>query len=116
MRQITIPAGQRTVVYRRRFSSIPQEVSFSASGSSVTGTVERVGSRWILGRTNESFPLGTHNTVRKGYWDTFFEVFVTPDREVTVTVPRARMMRRLLITALALSVILIAVVFTLTRG
>lgn len=114
MRQITIPAGQRTLIYRRRFSSIPQQVEFTATAAG--GTVERVGSRWILGRTHDSVPLVEHNSVRKGYWDTFFEIFVTPDREVTVTVPRARMLRRVVIGALAVSVVVIAVVLAVTRA
>ncbi len=114
MRQITIPAGQRTLVYRRRFSSIPQQIEFTSS--SPGGTVERVGSRWILGRTHESLPLAERNSVRKGYWDTFFEIFVTPEREVTVTVPRARLLRRVLIGSLVAAVIVIAVVVTLTQG
>lgn len=109
MRQITIPGGQRTLIYRRRFSSIPQDVTFTTTGASVTGTVERVGSRWILGRTHESVPLAARTTVRKGYWDTFFEIFVTPDREVTVMVAGARMARPLLIGGLALAVVAIAI-------
>jgi hypothetical protein len=111
MREITIPAGQRTLVYRRRFSSIPQEIEFTSS--SAGGTVERVGSRWILGRTHREQPLAVANRVRKGYWDTFFEVFVTPAQPVVVTVPRPRMRGVLLIAALVVLVVAIAVVIAM---
>lgn len=118
MRRISIPAEQRTLVFRRRYSSLPQEIEFTAEsdGGPVSGKVERIGSRWILGRTQQTFALAAHNVVDKGYWDTFFEVFVTPDRAVTVTVPRARMVRRVLIGSLVLAVILIAVVLAVTQG
>lgn len=108
MREIAIPAGQRTLVYRRRFSSIPQEIEFTSS--SAGGTVERVGSRWILGRTRSEQPLAAVNRVRKGYWDTFFEVFVTPTQHVEVLVQRPRMRRFALVLALAVAVALVAVV------
>jgi len=113
MRQLTIPAGKRTLVFRRRFSSIPQDIEFTAAaadGRSPQGTVERIGSRWILGRTATEQPLAQVNRLRKGYWDTFFEVFVTPVESVEVTVSRPRMRRAVLILALVLVVGVIAVV------
>jgi hypothetical protein len=117
MRRISIPAGQCTLVFRRRFSSLPQEIEFTAeSDGVVSGKVERVGSRWILGRTQQTFALAAHNIVHKGYWDTFFEVFVTPDPAVTISIARPHLVRRLLITTLVLAVIVTAVVFALTRG
>lgn len=111
MRQITIPAGQRKLVYRRRFSSLPQEIEFTST--SAGGTVERVGSRWILGRTRSEQPLAAANRVQKGYWDTFFEVFVTPAQPVVVTVLRPRLRRAVLILALAVGVAIVAVVVTM---
>ncbi|MBI5158012.1 MAG: hypothetical protein HZA58_08390 [Acidimicrobiia bacterium] len=108
MRTITIPAGARTLVFRRRFSSLPRTIRFDADAPG--GTVERIGSRWILGRTPSTGPLQSHNEVRKGYWDTFFEIFVTPDRPVRVTIARPRLARRLLIGSLALAVVAAAAV------
>jgi hypothetical protein len=114
MRQIIIAAGERTRVFRRSFSSLPQEIEFTAAprnpGEPVSGTVERVGSRWVLGRTRGKQPLAPHNRVRKGYWDTFFEVFVTPMQPVILTVERPRLRRVLLIAALVVLVAAIAVV------
>ncbi len=110
-RTITLEPGVRTLVFRRRFSSLPQVFEFSAAavnGGSVAGTIERVGSRWILGRTHSSSPLLVQNEVRKGYWDTFFEVFVTAAVPVQVVVPRARLSHRVLIGALVVAVIVAA--------
>lgn len=107
-RQITIAAGERTRVFRRRFSSLPEEIEFTSS--SAGGTVERVGSRWILGRTHSEQPLAGTNRVQKGYWDTIFEVFVTPAQPVVVTVHRPKLRWFVPILALAVGVAVIAVV------
>jgi len=105
-RTLAISAGARTRLFRRRFSSLPQTIKFDADESG--GVVERVGSRWIMGRTRSTSPLQLHNEVHKGYWDTFFDIYVTPDRPVRVTIDRPRLARRLLITSLALVVVAIA--------
>jgi hypothetical protein len=110
MRQITIPAGERTRVFQRRFSSIPQEVAFTVTGDRISGKVERIGSRWILGRTRSEQPLAPVNRLRKGYWDTFYEVFVVSDYPVVVEVARPRMARLVLVLALVVLVAAVAVI------
>lgn len=110
-RTLKLEPRVRTRVIRRGFSSLPQVFEFTASaeqGGEVSGTVERVGSRWILGRTNTSFPLRSHNEVRKGYWDTIFEVFVTSDTAIRVAVTRPRLTHRLLIGTLVAAVVVAA--------
>jgi len=110
-RRLTIPAGERTRIFRRRFSSLPQTIRFTAVPSG--GTVERVGSRWILGRTRQTSALLPDNEVSKGYWDTFFELYVIPDHDTLVTLARPRLARALLIASLALVVVAAAAVLTL---
>ena len=69
MRGITAPAGERTLVFRRRFSSLPLEVEFESAteaGGPPSGTVERVGSRWILGRTTSTIPLSSIKPAAQG--------------------------------------------------
>jgi hypothetical protein len=105
-RTLTIPPGVRTRVFRRRFSSLPQTIRFDADPPG--GVVERIGSRWILGRTSATTPLQAHNECRKGYWDTFFEIYVTPDRPVRLTIDRPRLARPLLIGSLTLVVVAVA--------
>ena len=75
----------------------------------MSGTVERIGSRWIFGRTVETIPLGPEVAVTKGYWDTFFEIYVTSDRGVTVRVDPPSMRGRALIWGLA-ALVTIAVI------
>jgi hypothetical protein len=113
-REITIDPGQRALVFRRRFSSLPQTIQFNATPAG--GIVERIGSRWILGRTRSVMPLQVHHELRKGYWDTFFEIYVTPDQAVRVTVARPRLERRLLIGALATFVIAVAAAMAIRFG
>jgi hypothetical protein len=107
-RTIQIPGGVRTLVFRRRFSSIPQTIRFEADPAG--GTIERIGSKWVLGRTRSTQPLQTSNEISKGYWDTFFEIYVTPDRPVRLTIDRPRMARLLLIASLVLVVVAVAAV------
>lgn len=107
-RTIQIPAGVRTLVFRRRFSSIPQTIRFESDPAG--GTIERVGSKWVLGRTRSTHSLQTSNEISKGYWDTFFEIYVTPDRTTQVTIDRPRMKPLLLIASLVLVVVAVAAV------
>jgi hypothetical protein len=111
MRGITAPAGERTLVFRRRFSSLPLEVEFESAteaGGPPSGTVERVGSRWILGRTTSTIPLSSINRLRKGFWDTFFDIYVIPAEPVTLMVTRPALRNRLLLGGLALLVVAVA--------
>jgi hypothetical protein len=117
-RSITIDAGQRVRVIRRRFNSVPSLFEFAADaarpGETVSGIVERVGSRWILGRTVDRFPLEPVVRIHKGFWDTLFDVYVTPDVDVNVTAHRATLRSRVLVIGLVAIVIAAAVTIALT--
>ena len=105
------PTGERSLVVSRRFSSIPLVFDIEVAtldGSPPTGTLERVGSRWIFGRTRRLVPLGARNLVVKGFWDTFFDVYVIPDRPVQVTMGRTRTSNRFNLGVLAAIVLVIA--------
>jgi hypothetical protein len=107
----SVAAGERSLIVRRRFSSIPLVFNIdiaSVDGTPPTGTVERVGSRWIFGRTRMLVPLGARNRVEKGFWDTFFDVYVIPDRPVQVTMGRTRTSNRFNLGVLAAIVLVIA--------
>jgi len=113
----TLPAGTRTRVFSRRFSGIPQAFGFDAvgvDGAAPAGTVERVGSRWVFGRTREVLPLRERNTLRKGYWDAFFDVYVTPEAPVRITMTRTPTHRRLIWTLAAVVVIAAAAILVIT--
>lgn len=79
---------------RRRFSSIRGVFEFEVTpregGHPISGTVERIGSRWVFGRTTGTQALAPRFTVDKGFWDTFFDVYVTPDTPATIRLTRSR--------------------------
>jgi hypothetical protein len=91
--EILARSGERTRVIARSFSSVPATISFEAvpldGGERVGGRVEVIGSRWVFPKQPVVTGLTRHNTVTKGYWDTFYRVFVTADRDVRVVVRRA---------------------------
>lgn len=119
MEHIEVRAGERVLIARRRFNSIPSVIEFTAEPldphNRVAGTVERVGSRWVLGRTTEQYPLETVNRVHKGYWDTFFDIYVTPAIDVLLELPRFSMRRGRLIAVALLVVAIAAVVVSFMR-
>jgi hypothetical protein len=117
-RSITIDAGQRTRVIRRRFNSVPSLFEFTVDaarpGETVSGIVERVGSRWILGRTRDTLPLEPLVGIHKGFWDTLFDVYVTPAVDVVVTAPQASLRSRRLIIGVAAIITIVAVTIALS--
>jgi hypothetical protein len=110
---ITIDAGQRVRVIRRRFNSVPSLFEFAVDaarpGETVSGIVERVGSRWILSRTRDTLPLEPVVGIHKGFWDTLFDVYVTPNVDVVVTAPHASLRSRVLVIGVV-AIVMIAVV------
>ena len=73
-------------------SSLSQTFSFEVEplvpGGTVSGTVEVCGSRWLFKKPPQVMPLLPTVTVEKGFWDTRYSVFVTPDRDVRVILQR----------------------------
>lgn len=90
---ITIPAGQRTRIIHRTFSSIPATICFDACGIAdgdlPAGTLEIQGSNWVFPKDAVFTPLQATNCVEKGYWDTFYSVYVTAETDLVVTVDRS---------------------------
>ncbi len=95
MKTFTIPAGERTRVIHRFSSSLTQtftlHVEPAAPGGAVSGTVEVCGSRWLFAKEPVTLPLTAETSVDKGFWDTRYSVYVTPDQAVTVAVGRPRL-------------------------
>lgn len=98
MAEILAPAGERTRIFRRFSSSLVQairiDVATVGGSAEVSGLLEVRGSRWLMARSPETRPLRPSMTVRKGYWDTRFAIYVIPDTDVVVTVHRPRLGRR----------------------
>jgi len=84
-----VRGGERTRIIRKNFSSVPADITFEVAPvegeGPVGGTVEVWGSSWVFPRQPQIEPLLPRTTVAKRYWDTFFSVYVVPDRDVMVT-------------------------------
>ena len=88
MKEVVVEGGERRRVLRRTSNSIPRTFSFDVqpvSGSGeVSGTVEVAGSRWLFKKPLLALELRPTMTVHKGFWDTLFSIFITPDQDVRV--------------------------------
>ena len=113
MKEIQIPAGCKTRIIRRQFSSLAMTYTFDAvpthQDTYLTGTVEIKGSNWIFSKPVKRIPLQLSNTVMAGVWDTFFSVYVIPEVDVVITVPSKSFGKWLWVVGMAVVVVAIAV-------
>jgi len=88
MKTIEIRRGERRRIIRRFSSSISKTFYFDVSPLSgtgdVSGTVEVAGSRWLFSKPPVLLDLSPTMEVEKGFWDTLYSVFVTPDQDVRI--------------------------------
>lgn len=113
---IKLPAGERTLVFRRISGSIPMDYQFQVStenGETVSGTLEVQGSQWIFPKPVEKTALKSDNAVSAGSWDTFFSVYMTADTDAKVAAPKRSSSKWIWIFLLVLSIIMGAVLLFL---
>jgi hypothetical protein len=95
MKEVEVRRGDRCRIIHRFSSSLSQTFSFEVEplvGSGpVSGTVEVRGSRWLFRKDPLLLELTSPMTVQKGFWDTLFSVFITPDQDVKVIRHRPRL-------------------------
>ncbi len=88
MKVIEVKAGHRTRIIHMFSNSIPMEMGFTAhsikKGGKVSGKVEVKGSNWLFPKAAIKQDLGDENIVKKGMWDTFYAVYVTPEDDVRI--------------------------------
>jgi hypothetical protein len=88
MKTVEIQRGERRRIIRRFSSSIPRTFSFGVEAlngtGEVSGTVEVAGSRWLFSKPPVLLDLEPTMVVEKGFWDTLYSVYVTPDQDVRV--------------------------------
>lgn len=91
MREISIAAGCKRRIIRRRFSSLATTYQFNAASTApdrpLAGTVEIKGSTWIFPKPAQRVPLQASHTVTAGVWDTFFSVDVIPEVDAVISLP-----------------------------
>ena len=88
MKTVIIKANQRKKIISKFSNSIATSYSFSAENPNTqqfSGQIEIKGSNWIFPKPSVYQPLKADNLVSKGMWDTFFNVYVTPDRDIQIT-------------------------------
>lgn len=95
MKEFEAPTGERTRVFHRFSSSLPQRITIETEPvdgrSPISGTIEVQGSRWLFPKPTQSVPLAPEVTIAKGFWDTRFTVTVIPDHPMRITVHRPRL-------------------------
>ena len=120
MRQIEAKAGQRVVVIRRAFSSVPMQYRFEARaarpGQAISGTVEVRKSRWILPGAPSTQPLQATNVVSAGFWNTFMSVDVIPAVESVITTDGTNLRHGTVILVIAVMIVAAAAAIMVMFG
>lgn len=92
LKDLVIRSGERCRIIRRFSNSIPQTFHFEVEPLSgpgdVSGTVEVKGSRWLFRKDTVELPLMPDMSVYKGFWDTLFSIYVSPDQDIKVSFRR----------------------------
>ncbi len=90
MKVIDVKAGQKQRIISQFSNSLRQTYQFSAQpleeGGEVSGNVEIKGSNFLFPKPARMQYLQSENEVDKGMWDTIYNVYVTPDCDVRISV------------------------------
>ncbi len=114
---LSVKAGQRLKVFSRKFSSVPMTYEFDAEPAGtekVSGIVEVEITQTLFRKKQLKLPLQEHNVIKASMWDTFMDVYVTPDVDVQVEVPKRSMSAKPVIIGLILVVLALASVVMVT--
>ncbi len=91
MKTIAIKAGERIKIISVISNSVPADYSISAKcekeEDTLSGKVEIRGSQWLFPQPPIFNDLKENQLVHKGAWDSLFNVYVTPDVDVTISLP-----------------------------
>ena len=103
-REVICPRGPRTRILHILSDSIPQSVRFTAepveAGQSIDGVVE------VERGGAESASLEPRNAFRKGFLDSRYAVFVTPDQDTRIVFQSRHFTSKLLFVALGIVLLL----------
>ncbi len=88
-RTISCAAGEWTPIFRHRFVQMPYAwtVTFVAADGgpltgAVAGEVKETRSSWIIPNSPTLLPLAATMYFRRGWWNTFYSVYVKPTHDV----------------------------------
>ncbi len=88
-RTISCAAGEWTPIFRHHFVQMPYAwtVTFAAvDGGIVTGEVKETRSSWIMPNPPTLLPLTATMYFQRGWWNTFYSVYVKPERDVVAQI------------------------------
>ncbi|MCF6319469.1 MAG: hypothetical protein L3J83_09375 [Proteobacteria bacterium] len=112
MKNIDVEAKERVRVIHMFSNSLPMDLGFSAisaqAGQRISGKVEVRGSNWLFPKEAVLQELGAENIVKKGMWDTFYSVYVTPDIDVSIKIEKPSGVKIWLLLIIALIIVAIA--------
>lgn len=111
---ISVVAGEKVEIYCRRFSSLPLVIEFGASAKEHNksyGCIEIESFGLMLNQPNRTIALDAYNSIKVGFWDTFFRVLIKADYDLEVTIPKPKRVKGVSkIMALAFSVVVVSAV------
>ena len=106
-----INAKERTQIFKRSFSSVPMTYEFTAElagTGEVSGMVEVEITQTLFRKKHLKIPLKRNNVIKATFWDTFMDVYVTADQDVSIEKPQKSMSATPLIVGLILMVLALA--------
>lgn len=111
MKTIAIKANERKKIISKFSNGIATSYSFSADNlqdQQISGQVEIKGSNWIFPKPAIFQPLKANNLVSKGMWDTFYNVYVTPEHDIQITLKASSINQPLLYFTAIVAVVAVA--------
>ncbi|MCX7552822.1 hypothetical protein OS175_02930 [Marinicella sp. S1101] len=115
---IHVVAGEKVEIYCRRFSGLPLTIEFGASAKNCNksyGHIEIESFGLMLNQPNRTIALDAYNSIKVGFWDTFFRVLVKAECDLEVTLPqpqRAAGMNKFMVLAFSV-VVFSAIIFVM---
>jgi hypothetical protein len=90
-RTIPCPADQWTIIFQHAFVQLPATwtlVFRAPDGAPIAGELRVKRSSWILPNPPELLPLQPVMHLRRGWWNTFFNVQVKPSHDLLADIRR----------------------------
>lgn len=111
-RKEILEPGKRSKVFRLFSDSIPRRIEFDAlpvpPNQQVSGIVEIERWQWFFRKTKEEFSLERFNSLKKGFGDVDYAIYVTPDTEVEIQFHSRQLEAKALFGVLVFIVVLAA--------
>ena len=95
---------------------MPQDVRFTAEPADAGGEVEVISSRWLFRKQAVRHPLRGSNSFAKGFGDTNYEIYVTPEQDVTIAFETRHFSAKALYRVLGAVIALGVLVFWILRA